>query len=71
MSRLRFIKTSASAAIGVGLLPSLSGYKTRQNLMTRSFGRLDHEVTSFGLGGQASIQWTPDDVDPVAIILKT
>jgi len=38
--------------------------------MTRAFGRLNHEVTTFGLGGQASIQWTPDDVDPVAIILK-
>lgn len=38
--------------------------------MTRSFGNLSHEVTTFGLGGQASIQWTPDDVDPVAIILK-
>ncbi|MBA7513088.1 hypothetical protein ES705_05098 [subsurface metagenome] len=38
--------------------------------MTRGFGRLNHEVTTFGLGGQASIQWTPKDVDPVAIILK-
>jgi aryl-alcohol dehydrogenase-like predicted oxidoreductase len=68
--RRNFIKTSATAAIGIGLFPSLSGYRSKQKLLTRSFGRLNHEVTTFGLGGQASIQWTPDDVDPVAIILK-
>lgn len=36
--------------------------------MTRHFGSLDFAVTTFGLGGQASLQWTPEDVDPVAII---
>ncbi|MBN2274472.1 MAG: aldo/keto reductase [Bacteroidales bacterium] len=70
VSRRRFIITSATAAVGMTLLPSMSAFKTRQSLMTRSFGRLNHEVTTFGMGGQASIQWTPDDVDPVAIILK-
>lgn len=69
-NRRDFIKTSATAAIGIGLFPSLSGCKSKPKLMTRSFGRLNHEVTTFGLGGQASVQWTPDDVDPVAIILK-
>ncbi|MBN1466357.1 aldo/keto reductase [candidate division KSB1 bacterium] len=38
--------------------------------MTRSFGRLGFEVTTLGLGGQASIQWTPAGVDPIAIIHK-
>ncbi|KPK80716.1 MAG: hypothetical protein AMS27_16295 [Bacteroides sp. SM23_62_1] len=38
--------------------------------MKRIFGKLNVEVTSFGLGGQASIQWTPPDVDPAQIILK-
>lgn len=38
--------------------------------MKRAFGKLNFEVTTFGLGGQASIQWTPADVDPVKIILK-
>jgi aryl-alcohol dehydrogenase-like predicted oxidoreductase len=70
ISRRSFIRTTATTAIGVSLVPSLSGFKTSQNLMTRSFGILNHEVTTFGLGGQASIQWTPEDVDPVAIILK-
>jgi aryl-alcohol dehydrogenase-like predicted oxidoreductase len=38
--------------------------------MKRMFGKTGFEVTTFGLGGQASLQWTPDDVDPVSIILK-
>ena len=70
ISRRGFIKTSATAAIGMSIVPSLSGFKFSQNLMTRNFGLLNHEVTTVGLGGQASIQWTPEDVDPVAIILK-
>jgi aryl-alcohol dehydrogenase-like predicted oxidoreductase len=36
----------------------------------RPFGKLGFNVTTLGLGGQASIQWTPEDVDPVSIILK-
>lgn len=38
--------------------------------LRRSFGKLDREITTLGLGGQASLQWTPGDVDPVKIILK-
>jgi aryl-alcohol dehydrogenase-like predicted oxidoreductase len=38
--------------------------------MRRPLGRLGFEVTTLGLGGQASLQWTPADVDPVPIILK-
>ena len=39
-------------------------------LMKRQLGQLNFEVTTLGLGGQGALQWTPDDVDPVAIILK-
>ena len=38
--------------------------------MKRVFGKLGFEVTTMGLGGQASLQWTPEGVDPVKIILK-
>lgn len=31
---------------------------------------MDFDVTTLGLGGQASIQWPGDDIDPVEIILK-
>ena len=69
-SRRDFIKTSGTAVVGIGILPTFSGFRSKPGLMTRDFGRLDHEVTTFGLGGQASIQWTPEDVNPVSIILK-
>jgi len=70
VSRRVFIKTSAIAATGLSILPSFITAKSKSALMKRNFGVLNHEVTTFGLGGQASLQWTPDDVDPVAIILK-
>ena len=69
-SRRDFIKTSGTAVVGIGILPTFSGFRSKPGLMTRDFGRLNHEVTTFGLGGQASIQWTPEDVNPVSIILK-
>jgi len=39
-------------------------------LITRRLGRTELQVTTLGLGGQASIQWTTDGVDPIAIIEK-
>ena len=38
--------------------------------MKRKFGKHDFDVTTLALGGQASIQWTPDDVEPAQIIIK-
>lgn len=70
IDRRSFIKTSATAAAGISLVPAIYSFSSKPKLMTRGFGRCNHEVTTFGLGGQASIQWTPNDVDPVAIILK-
>ena len=70
IGRRTFIKTSATAAAGISLVPAIYSFSSKPKLMTRGFGRLNHEVTTFGLGGQASIQCTPADVDPVAIILK-
>ena len=39
-------------------------------LVTRKLGRTERKVTTLGLGGQASIQWPGEGVDPVAIIEK-
>ncbi len=39
-------------------------------LITRRLGRTERQVTTLGLGGQASIQWTAEGVDPIAIIEK-
>lgn len=41
-----------------------------QELNTRTLGRTGRQVTALGLGGQASIQWPGDEIDPVAIIKK-
>jgi aryl-alcohol dehydrogenase-like predicted oxidoreductase len=40
------------------------------HLVTRRLGRTGRNVTTFGLGGQASIQWAAEGVDPIAIIEK-
>jgi len=70
-SRRGFIKTTAAAAAGLTLMPGFGFVPNRVvKPFKRSFGKLNFEVTTFGLGGQASLQWTPVDVDPVKIILK-
>ena len=70
-SRRRFLKTSAVAVAGLSVVPYIRCSKGAvAGPMKRSFGNLNFDVTTLGLGGQASIQWTPDDVDPVSIILK-
>ena len=72
-SRRRFIQTSGAAVVGLTLAPYLV---QSENValpvapVKRRFGKIDFMVTTLGLGGQASIQWTPAGIDPVAIILK-
>lgn len=70
-TRRSFLKKTSSAALGVVFAPYISGCTLNvEKPMVRQFGRLGFDVTSFALGGQASLQWTPEDVDPVKIILK-
>jgi aryl-alcohol dehydrogenase-like predicted oxidoreductase len=71
VSRREFVRLSAAAAAGLTILPSFRfGLDQLPAPMKRSFGKIPFEVTTLGLGGQASLQWTPADVDPVPIILK-
>ncbi|MFC2138467.1 aldo/keto reductase [Bacteroidota bacterium] len=71
VSRRKFIKTSAFAGAGVAVFPYVSCNRIGvTSPLRRTFGRIGFEVTTLGLGGQASIQWTPEDVDPIPIILK-
>ncbi|MBN1133051.1 MAG: aldo/keto reductase [Bacteroidales bacterium] len=71
VSRREFMKLSAAAAAGLTIFPAYSfGMDQIPEPMKRKFGKIDFDVTTLGLGGQASLQWTPDDVDPVKIILK-
>ena len=71
VSRREFVKLSAAAAAGLTILPGFRfGLDQLPTPMTRTFGRTGFQVSTLGLGGQASLQWTPEDVDPVPIILK-
>ena len=71
LTRRNFIKVSAATTAGISML-SFAGCSTDKmpSPMKRKFGNFDFEVTTLALGGQASLQWTPADVDPVPIILK-
>ena len=72
-SRRQFIKVAALTSAGLTLVPYLAGGATQKlsgSLMKREFGKLGFKVTTMGLGGQSSLQWTPENTDPVAIILK-
>ncbi|MCK5277813.1 MAG: twin-arginine translocation signal domain-containing protein, partial [Cyclobacteriaceae bacterium] len=70
-TRRQFIRTGSAIAAGMAIAPNI-GCTTNNvtSLMKRPFGKIGFDVTTIGLGGQASIQWTPYDVDPVQIILK-
>ena len=71
ISRRNFLKVSAATTAAVSIMPMGScNVEKVPSPMKRKFGNLDFNVTTFGLGGQASLQWTPEDVDPVPIILK-
>ncbi len=71
LSRRQFLKTTATLTACSGIVPYFGCGKVGvEKPMTRVLGRTGFEVTTLGLGGQASVQWTPEDVDPVAIILK-
>jgi aryl-alcohol dehydrogenase-like predicted oxidoreductase len=71
MNRRKFAKTSILAAAAATFAPRIvSEYTKSPAPMKRVFGKLGFKVTTLGLGGQASIQWTPEGVDPVKIILK-
>ena len=73
LTRRKFIQTSCVASVGLTMVPYMlqaGNNSIPETLLKRRFGKIDFEVTTLGLGGQASIQWTPAGIDPVAIILK-
>jgi aryl-alcohol dehydrogenase-like predicted oxidoreductase len=70
-SRRQFIKEVALTSAGLSIGPYFAFSKAESlKPAKRVMGRLGFEATTLGLGGQASLQWTPADVDPVKIILK-
>lgn len=70
-TRRQFIRNTALTTAGLSLGPFIHlGKAQASEPVKRYMGRLDFEATTLGLGGQASLQWTPAGVDPVRIILK-
>lgn len=69
-NRGQFLGATAGAAQGIWAAPYVSWGTEAKGPLKRVLGRTGFETTTLGLGGQASLQWTPDDVDPEAIILK-
>jgi hypothetical protein len=49
------------------LTDSLRGFGKNNAIrpLKRDMGRLQFAATTLGLGGQASLQWTPPDVAPI------
>jgi aryl-alcohol dehydrogenase-like predicted oxidoreductase len=71
MNRRDFMRFASAAGAGLAAMPYINcGKLGVSRPMRRTFGRIGFETTTLGLGGQASLQWTPADVDPVKIILK-
>jgi aryl-alcohol dehydrogenase-like predicted oxidoreductase len=70
-SRRQFVKGAALTSAALSLGPHFVFGKVQPTkLMRRQMGRLGFETTTLGLGGQASLEWTPAGEDPVKIILK-
>ncbi|MBL4561403.1 MAG: aldo/keto reductase [Labilibaculum sp.] len=72
IERRDFLKLSAAVALGLYMAPFASFGMNNFSFQPqkRKFGKIDFNVTTLGLGGQAALQLTPEDTDPVAIILK-
>ncbi len=72
-TRRQFFETSGVAAIGLAMSPYLLHADEPELTVAplkRTLGKTGFKATTLGLGGQASLQWTPKGTDPVAIILK-
>jgi aryl-alcohol dehydrogenase-like predicted oxidoreductase len=70
ISRRSFLAAAAAAGTLHGSFSICRGALRVAKPMTRQLGRTGYEVTSLGLGGQASLQWTAAGINPERIILK-
>ncbi len=69
VTRRRFLVHGTMA--GIGLWSSARrAHAAATAPVVRTLGRTGVPVTTMGLGGQASLQWTPAGVDPVEIIVQ-
>ncbi len=69
ISRRNILRTLGTTAVGGAAAPCLSA-QAQQHFHHRQLGRTGRWIVPFGLGGQGALQWTPEGVDPVAIIVR-
>lgn len=74
-NRRQLLSTLGAGAAAAALIQPALAAKTvekakQQVLPRRCLGRTGHMVSPLGLGGQASLQWTPDGVDAADIICR-
>jgi aryl-alcohol dehydrogenase-like predicted oxidoreductase len=70
-SRREFLR--AGVLVGAGFIGApyvLRGAGTARPVVTRTLGRTGFPVPTFSLGGQGSLQWTGEGINPAAIIVK-
>ncbi len=71
ISRRAFLQLTATGGAAIVAAPHvILGASTPETLVVRQLGRTGFQVTTLGLGGQASLQWTPEGERPVDIISK-
>ncbi len=70
IERRDFLRLVGAAGLGLLCGPTALAASAQAAPMTRPLGRTGFQVTTLGLGGQASLQWTPPDVRPEEIIIK-
>lgn len=71
VTRRDFVRAAGAMGVAWVTCPQIiRGGTPPKGLATRVLGKTGVPVTTLGLGGQASLQWTPPDVDPVPIIAK-
>jgi aryl-alcohol dehydrogenase-like predicted oxidoreductase len=71
VGRRRFLQGTLGAGASLLAFPHLSlGAARIDKAVTRVLGRTGLEVTTLGLGGQGSLQWTPGEEKPIEIIAK-
>jgi aryl-alcohol dehydrogenase-like predicted oxidoreductase len=70
-SRREFLKAAAAASAGALGAPLVArGAQLTGPVVSRSLGRTGFRIPTLSLGGQGSLQWTGEGIDPVAIIVK-
>jgi len=72
-TRREFVKVTAGLGTITTFLPTtllFARSKTPKAEAVRMLGRTNWQATTLGLGGQASLQWTKEGIDPVRLILK-